>query len=298
MKQVSAFLLLLFTCICCNAQSPKDKFITYGLQKDHAATASAHGEFAQAMAIYDSAFALLPFLGYDYFDAVLNALKAGSDEHANKLLIQGTENGLVVERLYDSTMQAFLMSERCMPYLNMRDYMNARWLAHADTSMIRKVKEVGSYYFLKEENNGNVVQLTDSSAFDRLLALVKGSGWPTPLAVGSLFYRSQSLLFNQLDNYPDSPEWRQVLPYIRSAINRGTLPPDYLAPFKDMADIAAGKPMTYGAMLSYYHDDPSKWYLVDRATLNLNRASVGLGPIEDLAFRNGLDLSQARFAER
>lgn len=55
--------------------------------------------------------------------------------------------------------------------------------------------------------------------------------------------------------------------------------------------------MTYGALLTFNRKETSKWYLVDRATLNANRASVGLGPIEDFAFRTGLDLSKARFAE-
>ncbi|MBK9420087.1 MAG: hypothetical protein IPN44_03430 [Flavobacteriales bacterium] len=298
MKPLSAFLLLLFTCIFCNAQSPKDKFITYGLQKDRAATASAHGEFVQAMAIYDSAFALIRFMGNDYFDAALNALKAGSDQRANDLLIKGTENGLVVKGMYDSTMQAFLMSERSMPYLNMRDYMNARWLAHADTVLIRKLKAVGGYYIVKEESDGTKVLGTDSSVFDRLFDLVKENGYPTPLRVGMAFYHPQRLLLKQLENDPDSPELKQVLDYIRTAINRGGLPPDHLAPFQDMIDVTEGKPMTYGALLTFNRKEISNWYLVDRATLNANRASVGLGPIEDFAFRTGLDLSKARFAER
>ena len=94
-----------------------------------------------------------------------------------------------------------------------------------------------------------------------------------------------------------TPELKQVLHYIRTAINRGALPPDHLAPFQDMLDVTAGRPMTYGALLTFNRKETSKWYLVDRPTLNANRASVGLGPIEDFAFRTGLDLSKARFAE-
>ena len=297
MNPVTAVLCLVLSSIFCEAQTPKEKFITYSLQVDRAKTLAAHGEYARAMDIYDTAFALVPFMGNDYFDAVLNALNAGSDERANDLLIQGTENGLSMEGRYDSTFQAFLYSDRSMPYLNMREYMEARWLAHADTVLIRKLWDVGSYYLLKEEPSGNVVQLTDSTAFDRLLALAKESGWPTALAVGNDLHRTQNLLFNQLDNYPDSPKWKQVLPYIRTAINKGGLPPDFLAPFQDMADIASGRPMTYGVMLAFYSEDPSKWHLVDRATLNANRAAVGIGPIEDFAFRYGIDLSKARFAE-
>ncbi|MBK9598999.1 MAG: hypothetical protein IPO60_11940 [Flavobacteriales bacterium] len=297
MKPAIAILSLFLAIPCCNAQTPKEKFITYSLQIERAETAAAHGKHAQAMDTYDSAFALLPFMGYDYFDAVVNALKAGSDERANELLIQGTENGLILKGQYDSTLHSFLQSERCMPYLNMQDYMRARWLSHADTVLMRKLRNVGSWYVMVEDSSGNTVQVTDSSAFVRLMALVKESGWPTPLTVGSDFYRAQSLLFNQLYDYPASPKWQQILPYIQTAMNRGALPPDFLAPFQDMADIDKGKPTTYGVMLAFYSEDPSKWDLVDRATLNKNRASIGLGPVEDFAFRYNIDLSNARFAE-
>ena len=180
----------------------------------------------------------------------------------------------------------------------MRDYMNARWLAHADTVLIRKLKAIGGYYVVKEESDGTKVLGTDSTVFDRLFELVTESGYPTPLSVGMAFNHAQKLLLQQLEHYPDSQKFQQVLLYVRTAINRGALPPDHLAPFQDMLDVAAGRPMTYGALLTFNRKEPSKWYLVDMATLNANRASVGLGPIEDLAFRIGIDLSQVRFAER
>ena len=194
MKPAIAILSLFLAIPCCNAQTPKEKFITYSLQIERAETAAAHGKHAQAMDTYDSAFALLPFMGYDYFDAVVNALKAGSDERANELLIQGTENGLILKGQYDSTLHSFLQSERCMPYLNMQDYMRARWLSHADTVLMRKLRNVGSWYVMVEDSSGNTVQVTDSSAFVRLMALVKESGWPTPLTVGSDFYRAKPAL--------------------------------------------------------------------------------------------------------
>ncbi len=228
---------------------------------------------------------------------MINALAAGRDDKANNLLIQATENGFVVEGMYQPDLQAFLLSDRSMPYLNMRDYMKARWLAHADTTAIRKRKDIGSWEVLIVDSIGSVTKGTEPEAFDRLIAFAKEYGWPTPLNVGSAFYMTQNLLLEQLDNYPDNPKWQQVLPYIRSAMDRGALPPDYLAPFQDMEDIKQGVPMTYGIMLSYYREDPSKWYVVDHATLEKNRRSVGLGPIKDFLFRYDLDPSLMRYAE-
>lgn len=297
MKQGILLLGCLAAGFMAKAQTTKEKFVQYGLLIDRAKTTAAHGDHGRALVIYDSAFSLVPFVGYDYFDAVLNALAAGMDDKANDLLIQATENGFKVESRYDPDLQAFMLSERCMPYLNMRDYMKARWLAHADTAAIRKRKDIGSWEVLIVDSMGSVTKGTDPEAFDRLLAFTKEYGWPTPLNVGSDFYHTQSLLLNQLDGYPDDPRWQQILPYIRSAMDRGALPPDYLAPFQDLSDVAHDRPMTYGELLPFYSNDPSKWYFVDRETLNSNRAAIGRGSIEDLAFRLNLDLSLARFAE-
>ena len=73
MKPTSVLLLLV--CLGTNAiaQTPKEKFILYSLQIDRAKTAAAHGERPAALAIYDSAFKLVPFMAEDHYDAVVNA---------------------------------------------------------------------------------------------------------------------------------------------------------------------------------------------------------------------------------
>lgn len=279
-----------------HAQTPGEKFVQYGLCVDRARTAAAHGAHQEAIAIYDSAFALVPFMAYDQFLAAVNAVQAGDDARANDLLISATENGLTVDGLYDPDLQIFLLSERCMPYLNMRDYMTARWLAHADTAMIRQLADI-PFDVIREDSMGGVQRSIDPAAFDALLALARQSGWPTPITVGSHFLRAQRILFELLDHYPDSPEWQQALPYIRSAMARGALPPDYLTIFQDLADLDQGKPMTYGVMLAYFRETPDKWYVVDRARLEKNRRAVGLGPLEDELFRDHLDPKLVRYAE-
>lgn len=54
--------------------------------------------------------------------------------------------------------------------------------------------------------------------------------------------------------------------------------------------------MKYGMLLGYYRNFPEKLYLADRAQVNVNRAKVGIGTIEEAAATIGIDLSKVRFA--
>lgn len=88
-----------------------------------------------------------------------------------------------------------------------------------------------------------------------------------------------------------------MLPRIRSAIEKGGVPPSYLCMFDDMAVFEQGRPQPYGTLLFYFSQQPELIHLADRDTLNRDRASVGLGPIEWSAQQAGVDLGTVRFAE-
>jgi hypothetical protein len=67
--------------------------------------------------------------------------------------------------------------------------------------------------------------------------------------------------------------------------------------FDDMADFEESKPQRYGTLVFYFNQQPDLIYLLDKGTLNQNRASVGLGPIEWSAMAASIDLNSVRFAE-
>ena len=67
--------------------------------------------------------------------------------------------------------------------------------------------------------------------------------------------------------------------------------------FDDFAAFDPGAPQPWGTLLFYFSSQPDLIYLADRESLNRNRASVGLGPIDWTAEEAGVDLSKVRFAE-
>ncbi len=61
--------------------------------------------------------------------------------------------------------------------------------------------------------------------------------------------------------------------------------------------VEEGRPQPYGTLLFYFSQQPELIHLADRETLNRDRASVGLGPIEWSAQEAGIDLGTVHFAE-
>jgi hypothetical protein len=280
-----------------HAQTPKEKFIRYGLLLDQALTLSDAGQHENAVPVFDSAFALVPFMANDHVPAILNALAAGRDDRANDLLIQGTENGLVIARHYHQQLQEFLRSERAMPFLNLQEYMHDRWLAHADTAMIRALDEVGGGSRMVVNEQGALHMEFDSTAIDRLIGLVQVHGVPMAAAVGDRIHAITNTCMDFAGDFPDGPKWRQLLPWLRSAMDRGRVPPDLLAAVQDRADMLHHRPMTYGELISKYADAPDHFEMLGKIQVDEARKAVGLGPLDHLLQRWSVDPGRVHFSK-
>lgn len=288
--------LVLAAVLGTQAQTPKERFIRYGLLLDSAKALDRSGEHLAVVAVFDSAFALVPFMAMDYVPAVLNALAAGRDDRANDLLIQATGNGLDISRYYYPELQEFLLSERARPFLNLQEHMKQRWLDHADTAMIRRLKQLGTGQVMRMDEQGGMHMEFDSTAFDRLIELVQEQGVPTAASVGDEIYCITRTCMDFAADYPDGPKWQQLLPSMRSAMDHGLVPPDLLASVQDMADLFHHRPMTYGEMLPLLINDEGTLLLQGKAHVNAARRAVGLGPIDHLLQHWEIDPAKVRFA--
>ncbi len=289
MRVSIAWVLLVMTL---GAHAQRQKFIRYNQLRTTASSLAEHGDFIGAGALYDSAFALIPWVAYDHVPAVLNAIHAGADPQANRLLLEAVENGLKVEQYYSPDLLGFLNSERARPFLNDWGYMQMRFLAHADTAAITELHSIGTGKKFVQDENGEVSVLADSSAIDRFVALVQLRGFPTALNVGPVSMNVRRLLADQAPDYPDGHYWRLLLPFINKEIVRGTLEPEFLCLFQDIADHDDGRPLTFGVAMQRYLDEPH--ILLDaRSRIEAARASLGLEPI-DKAIRS-LETYEAKF---
>ena len=282
----SPFLLLAFCVFSISSSAQRDKFIRYNLLIDKARTLSAQSDYSNALQRFDSAFALIPWVSYDYLEAIDLALLLKRDEHANDLLIRGVDNGLDPGMYNDSLLKDFLHSDRSKPFLDQWWYWKQRYEQHIDTTLVHEISDI--MIELHDKTSDEEMRAAWDRVFDKCVDLIERKGFPNQRDAATAVMPLAFLLQSMGGEYPDSPRWRKILPKINLAITEGTLDPSFLCAYQDQHDMASGKPVTYGALISSDGmDEGTK--LPDRATLNDNRASVGLGPIEDLAVRFNLD---------
>lgn len=287
----------LFTLLFVQAQTPKEKFIRYGLLTDEARALADAGLHDAALPLFDSAFALVPFMAGDYVPAVLNALAAGRDDRANALLVQATENGLDIGQVYRPELQAFLQSQRAMTFLNLQEYMKQRWLDHADTGMIRTLSHLGTGQMMVVDQQGAMHWAFDSTAFGRLADMVRDHGVPTAAAVGDAVHAITRLCMDFAGDFPDGERWRPVLPRIQAAMDQGRVPPDLLASVQDQADMLHHRPMTYGELIPMHADAPGHFEMLGQNQVDEARKAVGLGPLDHLLERWGVGPDRVHFQE-
>lgn len=259
------------------AQRPK--YIRYNQLISTAGSLARSGDHTRAEVVYDSAFALIPWVALDHVPAVLNALAAGDSAHTNELLLEAVEGGLRVNEFYAPELLAYLNTAAAKPFLDDWGYMEQRFLAHADTAAIAELERIGTGRTIEHGPGGEFVVHKDSTAIDRFVELVALRGFPTALTVGPISNNVRRLLADQAPDYPDGHYWRILLPYINKEITRGALEPEFLCLFQDIADHDQGRPLTFGEGMHRFLDEPHV-VLAAHARIGPARAALGLKPID------------------
>ena len=285
-------LLLSFVPVVLWAQ--RDAHIRFNRLVDRAMALAVSEEYGSALASYDSALSIIPWETGVYFDAVVSAIAAGRPDKANTYLCAGVEHGFDPAVFTDPNWDLFLASEASAPFRNQKDHCRARFLARADTATIRRIRAMGERDQSVRDGSATMLH-NDSLNFEELIAISEEQGFPSAMTIGpSMVW---TLLWHHRGaEYPTSPQWRRILPFIHEAIDAGHLDPAFLCMFEDMNDRDNGHPMRYGALLGYYRSMPEEALLVDPQELQRNRASVGWGPIIDFAAVVGVDPKRIRYA--
>ena len=272
------------------AQTPKELSVRHNELIVQADAASNMGDYKKAVPLYDSALALVNWDVYPYFDATLAALQAGREDKANDFLLEGVG-------YQDSIYTAFLASDASKPFRDQRTEATKKFVAHADSAMIKQLDAFHTRDQKDRTTETLSIERDDSLNFEGLITICENKGFPTARTVGSSSGIPWLLLWHHRGaEYPDSPQWKRIIPHIERAIDSGALDPGFLCMFEDYSNGEKGIPMQYGVLIGYYRNAPEKLYLADRATVNANRAKVGMGTLEDQAAPSGVDLSKVRFA--
>ena len=279
------------------AQTPKERSVLHKELIVQADAASNAGDYKKAVPLYEAALKLVNWDLDPYFDATLAALQSGREDKANEFLLNGVENGFDPMVFIDSSFTHFLGSEASKPFRDGRGEASRKFASHADSAIIKQIEAM----IVVDQEGGRedslITKRNDSLNFDELLKLCKEKGFPVARTTGVASNEVWLLLWHHRGaEYPDSPQWKRIIPYIDQAIDAGEMDPSILFGFDDFSNGEKGIPMKYGMLLGYYRNFPEKLYLADRAQVNANRASVGMGTIEKAAATSGIDLSKVRFA--
>lgn len=266
-----------------------------------AAHLATTGNHLQALEKYKASFTLDPWSSMYCYDAVSSAIACGDPISANALLSLGVQHGFDPKTYTGALdLQEHLTSDASIPFRTNWSNDRMTFASTADPALIEEIIDLAEADQAVRKRNGSAFEeaRTDSTNFESLLRIVEKRGFPTPQKVGLTSGLVWLLLWHHpAPEYPASWQWLRVLPYIRSAIEAGDLSPSFLCMFEDYSDHEAGRPMRYGTLLGFFQRTPERLYFIDHLTLDRDRASVGLGPLEWTAAELGFDLGKVRFAE-
>lgn len=268
------------------AQPPRAIHFNHLLHQ--AAVLNAMDKTPEALSLYDSCLTQIPWAIWNVTEAADIALVSGDTARAINYLELLHERGGEPLVSYSEPVKGLYAQN--LPASDRARLQRARkiWAARADSTWIKaliEMKELDQ----SSRAEGNLSMLkNDSINLQRLISMTEERGYPTPARVGGSAGIVDLLLWHHRGEL-SGPAIDRFWKMTEDAIAEGDLAPDLPCGFLDFADHEAGKPMRYGTLIYYFHQQ-GDIKLIDRTELNRNRASAGLESIEDFALIMGLDL--------
>jgi hypothetical protein len=125
------------------------------------------------------------------------------------------------------------------------------------------------------------IQAKDSVNLIRVTTILDKYGWLGPDVVGNLGSNALFLVIQ----HADQKTQEKYLPMMREAVKNGKAYAGNLALLEDRVALGQGKKQIYGSQI--HRDNKTGKYFVapieDEANVNVRRAAVGLGPLEEYA---------------
>lgn len=294
-----ALALSLAACTGTNGQKrATDKLLASRLLNE-AEVLHAKAQAEEAIALYQQAFHLDPWAFHAYLDAFKAALDLPDSGLAGQFLRSGARHGLKLDWYTDMPrLIDFLASPAAVDLNESLKEDEITFGSFADSAFIKVLDSlvIEDQRYRMGMFDRDKIAYVDSTNFEFLIHYFEHHGFPDARRLGHALNDLDVLLWHHRgEEYPGSPQWRRVLPFIRGAMAQGNLPPSFLARYEDYADHAAGRPMRYGALLNFLSNSPSELRFIDKAQLNDNRTTIGWCPIEEAAFLAGFDMAQMCF---
>jgi len=125
------------------------------------------------------------------------------------------------------------------------------------------------------------MQAIDTSNTERVRAIVRQYGWPTPELVGRDGAEAALLIVQ----HADLPFQKEMLPLVEKAYRRGEVLGQSYALLLDRVLVGEGKPQVYGTQAKRFEEwkgqEPALEPIEDEANVDKRRAEVGLSPLSE-----------------
>ena len=301
-------LKLIFSCLFLFITFQKgfsQNFLAYNTLLIKADIAVNDSKNDSALYFYQKAFEISTPYYYQYIDAAKIALILKNYITCEKLLRKALFRGANINDLGPKKIPELSTSifnnlknnynQFHAEYLNNidQDYLREISILHAKDQAIRNkvLFEADSVCF--KNNIEQAIAYIDSTNFADLIALSKNKGFPTREKVGDFgFQDAWLLLWHHRNSFPETPQWKEIKPFIDEAISKKTLSPDFYALFIDFKRFSENQPQLYGTMFSQlrFSSKYDQTLIEDPKNLNSRRREIGMPSFEDDIRSMGINL--------
>ncbi|MBX2974240.1 MAG: hypothetical protein KF797_14180 [Flavobacteriales bacterium] len=273
--------VLLFTSMASCVAQPPECLTDHRLLGD-ASLLAARGAYPEAFAAWDKTLPHCHYALWYRIEATEVALEHGDTARAIGYLRGVYASGGAPLLTYSDPIKGLLARGFHEPDLSDLRSAKEEWAAKADSTWIKALLE------MKELDQSHrafdaITRHNDSLNLERLISLTEQRGFPAPALTGSSYGIVNLLLWHHRYELGENQRLRYYVELARKAMDACLIEPDFLTGLIDFDAWDEKKPMPYGTLIHYFRNSLDEVRLPDLKTLNANRASVGMGPIEDFA---------------
>ncbi|MEI6823126.1 MAG: hypothetical protein WCL51_14440 [Bacteroidota bacterium] len=223
------FKLFLFT----NTEGQDSTYYKYKAFIKKAEENGASKKTKIALSYYDSAFNIIDYIPYTYYDAFSLAISDSNYFRAKEYLVKGALKGLDLSAWNSPEIGLFNNSKFAKEYWIIKDSLLRIHFKSIDIEYYNALEDLKKLDQSKRGNNSEA-DINDSLNFDKLIILSKNKGFPTYKTTGYGHNNAWLILWHNKNKYPVSLQWQQIIPLINNEILKGTIDPDFFKKIEDM----------------------------------------------------------------
>ncbi len=267
---------------CAPAAAQSSDCVANHRRLGRASALAEQGDRATALAVWDTTIAQCRYALWYRIEATEAALVHGDTARAIGHLRGLYANGGAPLLTYSDPIKGLLARGFHESVLSdLRSAMD-EWATKADSTWIKaliEMKELDQSH----RSDDDLTRHNDSLNLERLISFTEQRGFPAPDIVGSSYGTIHLLLWHHRYELGKNARLRHFCDLAHKEMADCRIEPDFDVWLYDFDAWDDKKPMPYGTLIHYFRSRLDEVHLPDLATLNANRATVGLGPIEEFA---------------